>query len=718
MNRCVLWLCALHLLTGGCGKPPPPPPPPPRPVARPVPVKRKLVIPPAEEDVPPPECAKRDQALAKQFEAHLDAFSNFGLELSPDGKTLLFLSNRGGGSFQLYVAPTNNPRAAPVVIAMGKDGVIDAGFTPDGKYVVFTRDRNRDENAQIFRATLDGRELVPLTLDPARVHYQPRVSPDGKTLYYFRGSHKSRVTELVAQPVGGGDGETVKKLKGLYVLSDLSADGAQALVYTFTSLSESRMGVVDLKSGKLRKLAPSRGTTAHANRALFSADGKLAYVITDEGGERSGVHLIQTDSGEVKSFYYEQQAEVSDLAISHPANLLAVELNMGSHTTVKLLEAGSLKEQARLRLPLGTIHLGRFTVDGRGLVLTVSTADSPTDTVLVDTRSGRMRPLRRDPRPTLRRLPKIKVETLQVPTFDKLEVPINLYLPRRIPRGKKLPVIVSVHGGPASVSSIRYNPLVGFWVGRGFAVVEPNVRGSTGFGKPYEMADNGPKRMDAIRDLEHVNRWIRQQPWADVDRMVVTGGSYGGYMTYMALGHQPTLWRAGVGMVGVVNLPTLIRITSGTMRQILEGEFGRLPGDRAFLRKVSPIRVVDRIVRPVFVYQGLHDPRVPRSEQDQLVRALRRRKIPVEYMIAADEGHSLSQKQNKLQFAGRTTRFLEQQLDLEGPTPQCKALAMPASAPALAPGKAPEKAPPAKTPAKAPAKAPGAKAPAAKLPAK
>jgi dipeptidyl aminopeptidase/acylaminoacyl peptidase len=671
-------------------------------------------VPKAEEDIPAPECAERDKALATKFEPYADAFSNYGIEISPDGKTLLFLSNRGGGSVQLYVAAARNPRAKPTVIAQAKDRVGAARFTPDGKHILFTRDKDHDENFQIYRATVDGGEVVPLTTKPERIHHLPRVTPDGKTLIYFRGSHRSRYTTLVSQPLEGGEAKKIKRLKGLYFLSDLSPDGSRALVFTLTSLSESKLGIVDLKSGKIRKLAPSKGSQAHANRAVFDADGKTIYVVTDEGGERAGVHIIDAKDGEVKSFYYEPKSEVSDLEICHKANLVAAEVNMGSHQSVRLLEGGTLKEKVKVRLPLGGVHLGRFTADCRGLVVTVSTPDRPTDAFLVDTRYGRVRPLRRDFRKGLRRLTRIKASSQTIPSFDKKELPFNLYLPRRLPRRKKLPVIVSVHGGPAAVSSIRWNPMVGFWISLGFAVVEPNVRGSTGFGKAYEMADNGGKRMDAVKDLAELNRWIRQQRWADPDRIVVYGGSYGGYMTYMALGHQPDLWRAGVGLVGVVNLASLIRTTSGTLRQMAQGEFGSLKKDRELLRQLSPISVIDKIEDPVFVYQGANDPRVPRSEQDQLVNTLRKRGVAVEYMLVGDEGHSMSHRPTKLQFAGRSVRFLEQHLELPGPSDECKSTikdkgaggaATPADAPA-------EKAAPAKK-APVPAKkaAPAKKAP-------
>ncbi len=250
---------------------------------------------------------------------------------------------------------------------------------------------------------------------------------------------------------------------------------------------------------------------------------------------------------------------------------------------------------------------------------------------------------------------------------------MNLYLPKKLARGKKLPVVVEIHGGPASSSVVRWNPQVGMLVARGFAVIQPNVRGSTGFGKQYEKADNGTKRMDAVKDLLAVNEWTRRQSWADPERIVAMGGSYGGYMTYMALGHQPEKWRAGVAMVGVVNLVTFLGTTTGAIRLAFREEFGELPKDEPFLKEVSPLTAVAKIKVPVFVYQGANDPRVPRSEQDQMVTALREAKIPVEYMVADDEGHSLSQRPNKLAFVSRSLRFLEQHLGLPGLPAGCPA---------------------------------------------
>ncbi len=188
------------------------------------------------------------------------------------------------------------------------------------------------------------------------------------------------------------------------------------------------------------------------------------------------------------------------------------------------------------------------------------------------------------------------------------------------------------------------------------------MRGSGGFGRAFEAADNGPKRLDAFRDVETTARWVAAQPWADPDRLVVYGGSYGGYTVLMALEKWPEIWRAGVDLVGVANMTTFLQSTSGIIREIFKVEFGDLEKDAAFLKTISPIEQIDKIVDPLFVYAGANDPRVPRTESDQVVRALRARGVPVEYMVAENEGHSLDRRENAIEFFSRVGVFLEKQL--------------------------------------------------------
>jgi dipeptidyl aminopeptidase/acylaminoacyl peptidase len=226
----------------------------------------------------------------------------------------------------------------------------------------------------------------------------------------------------------------------------------------------------------------------------------------------------------------------------------------------------------------------------------------------------------------------------------------------------KHPVIVSYHGGPAGTSVIAWRPLGAYFVSLGYVVVEPNVRGSSGFGRAFEEADNGAKRLDAFKDVETSARWAASQPWADKDRLVALGSSYGGYVVLNALARWPDIWRAGVDLVGIVNLDSFMRSTSGTIRETFLVEFGDPDKDAALFTEISPITDVDDIVDPTFVYAGANDPRVPRTESDQIVVALRKRGIATEYLVADNEGHSLARRENQLAVYARVARFLETHL--------------------------------------------------------
>jgi dipeptidyl aminopeptidase/acylaminoacyl peptidase len=221
-----------------------------------------------------------------------------------------------------------------------------------------------------------------------------------------------------------------------------------------------------------------------------------------------------------------------------------------------------------------------------------------------------------------------------------------------------------VHGGPSGAAKLAWSPTLAFWTAMGFAVIAPNIRGSTGFGIDYEDADNRELRGDALHDIDTINQWARAQPWCDPNRLVIGGISYGGYMTLLALTHQPTLWHAGIDGSGMSNLKTMEQLEDQTTRAFDDTEFGALGKDDALLATWSPITAVDRLIAPVFVYQGVHDPITPQHEADQIVAALRSRHIPVEYMLIANEGHGVTRRENLIAYLARSYRFLADHLAL------------------------------------------------------
>jgi dipeptidyl aminopeptidase/acylaminoacyl peptidase len=648
----------------GTTAPPPPVVDTPDAAATPAPVPvSDAPVPPANPTELTDAQKKKDDATKQKITPFVDAFANVDPQLTKDGKHVLFRSNRDG-LWQAYLGEVAKPSAAPKKLTSGTERVSYAHLTRDGKYVVYTSDEGADENFRIFRVNIDGTNVTTLT-PGAKMHRDPPLLPrlePGQMVYSAREASESK-THVFTQQIAGGDPKEVyvDPMPGFVV--DVSPDGSVALFLRIKSSTEKELLRIDLDSKQAKRLYPQSDRKQVAiNGAAFSPDAKRAYIATDDGGD--GSYIVSVEASGILAGRYKEEspatAEIKDIQVSPKGDRIAVTVDAGNATTAKIFD-GALKPIATVKSPLGTVETGDFGEDGKSFAMRLSAPGKPSDIYEVNAESGAMKPLRADVRVGFAKLPSIDVFQANVNTFDAFKVPINFYLPKN---RTKLPVIVVVHGGPASSSRVEYSSSILWFVSQGYAVVEPNIRGSSGFGRSYEMADNKDKRGDALKDLEAVNTWTRAQPWCDDDRIVVLGGSYGGYMTLMALTRQPTLWRAGVDLVGPSNLVSLMKTTAGFIRVVLGQEFGDVETEKDLLAQWSPIKDVAAIQSPLFVYQGANDPRVPRAEADTIVNALRDRKIAVEYMIAANEGHSIDRREVRVEYLSRVTRFLDEQMNL------------------------------------------------------
>jgi len=605
--------------------------------------------------------ADRVAELATKATPLVDAFVNSNGLFTRDGKQVLITSNRDGLP-QLYVADAARSDSPARRLVESRERVRLDTTTPDGKAAILGSDHGADEKWSIWRVNVDGSRAVELT-PGERMQRDGAHVPDlaGETVYYSaRRMNEASSAVYAASAVEPGHERELYRDSKPGFLTDVSRDGKQGLFVQFPSNSENYVLVLDLASGAARTLYPASGkVTIFATQ--FSPDGRTIYVATDGGGEQVWLLALDAESGKEKARYVERHpavATISSIAVAKSGGALALSIDAGNHAEIRLLEARTLKPRAKVSMPLGDGFVSGFSEDGKRFIALWSTPRSPTDAWAVDAKTGKVTALRKEPRPSLTEVPAIETTVTVIKARDGLTLPINVYLPKN--RAGKLPVIVSYHGGPAGSSRIRWSALSAFFIEQGYAWVEPNVRGSGGFGRAFEEADNGKGRLKAFEDIELTGYWAASQPWADPSRVVVFGGSYGGYTVLVGLTRMPSLWRAGVDLFGVANLKTFMATTSGLIREIFLLEFGDPDKDGPFLDSISPLKDVDKIVAPLFVYAGANDPRVPRSESDLIVRALRERHVPVEYMLADNEGHSLSRKENMIQFIARSARFLEQ----------------------------------------------------------
>jgi dipeptidyl aminopeptidase/acylaminoacyl peptidase len=401
------------------------------------------------------------------------------------------------------------------------------------------------------------------------------------------------------------------------------------------------------------------GPKVRIDSAAYDAEGKRAFAAVQGDGVPSRLYALGRHGAEVA--HYDETivptASIGDLAVAPTGDRVALLIDAGHHSEIRLLDAKKLTLLKKVDMPLGAAGISNFRADGKQLGVTISTPNAPGDVFALDVESGTTRKLRTEARKGLDAAP-IAASITSLQSFDGLVVPVNVYAPVLAGAGKH-PVAVMVHGGPSSSAHISFAPSVRFFVTHGFVVVEPNIRGSTGFGRAYMMADDKEKRGDALKDLEAVNRWARAQAFCDPTKMVVMGGSYGGYMTLLALTRQPDLWSAGIDVSGMSDLRTMELHEDQTIRDFDDTEFGKIGRDDAVLAEWSPLKDVDKIVAPLFVYQGSNDPITPQAEADQMVAALRRRHMPVEYMLLTNEGHGVVRRENRIEYITRAFRFLE-----------------------------------------------------------
>jgi dipeptidyl aminopeptidase/acylaminoacyl peptidase len=619
----------------------------------------------AAPDVPSGADAARDAELKEQATAIQNSFSNSSAALLPGGKKVVFVSDRDGRP-QLYLGDVSKPSARPERLFTMPEGASDPVVTPDGRSVLFRSIASGSGRLSLFRAGLDGHQVVELTPEGPMIPdapFAPRGASPAIAVYSAKRPRDWR-TSLFLQELAPGEAPRlvyVSELAGSAV--DVSSDGKWALLVQHPSAASTTLVLVDLTSGAARTIYSGAGHQASIKAAAFTADGKRALVADGDGGERLVLVAIDIATGKELARRVEDRPAVDVGLVCAPrGDRGALLLTSGDHTEIQLLDTTTLARTRDVAVPvgIGTLRAGAFSDDGKRLSVTFSTFANPSDIFWADVDAGKLTPLREDIRPGLSGLARVDVSITDVRSFDGTRIPVNLYLPAAGAKGarKPAPVLVMFHRGPADAAATRWDGMRRFYAAQGYAIVEPNIRGSSGFGRAYELADDGRRRVDALKDAEVVARWTAVQPWADKDRMVAFGVDYGGYVALMELTRKPSLFRAGVSVIGTPSLRAQIESRLGRLSPRFAAEFGDLSKDGEFLDSISPLRDVNAIETPLFVYAVAADPQVPRSGTDQIVRALRERRIPVEYMVVSDEGHSFLRPGNHAEILARSARFL------------------------------------------------------------
>lgn len=538
---------------------------------------------------------------------------------------------------------------------------------------VFGKDVGGNEFWQLHWFDLATRETTLLTDGKAR-NQGPLFSRDGKRFAWSSTARNGKDTDIWVMDFATRKPRVLVTQGGQWNAMDFSPDGKRLLVMKYVSAAESYPGVVDMASGQL-EMFPVDGGKAAFKGFKFAPDGQAVYFISDEpvkGQPQEFATLRYHDprSGTFEVLTASTPWDVADLEIADDGRHLAYTTNEDGIYKLHVLALPSHREVTLPALPVGVVVNVGFSPDSRRLAVTMNSATSPSDVYVVDLAGAKLARWTRSEVGGLDAAKFVAPTLVHYPTFDAVDgkprmIPAFYYRPANVPAGRKLPVVINIHGGPEGQSLPLFNPTAQFLANEmGVAMLLPNVRGSDGYGKTYLSLDNAAKREDSVKDIGALLDWIATQPELDPSRVGVYGGSYGGYMVLSSLMHYSDRIKAGVDIVGISHFGTFLKNTESYRRDLRRAEYGdeRDPAMAKVFDAISPLNHADRIASKLFVAQGRNDPRVPYTEAEQIVNAVRGNGQPVWYLLYDDEGHGFKKKANVDYFTAATMLFWQQSL--------------------------------------------------------
>jgi len=597
--------------------------------------------------------------------ARYTEFRTAGLRSWHPTKREMLIGTRFGDTFQIH--HVRQPGGARYQLTFFTDRTTGGSFQPTtGDYFVFNKDVGGGEWFQKFRYDLATGEVTLLTDGKSR-NTGGSWSNSG-TLYAYQSTRRTgrdndvwvmnpaepKSDRLVLEVQGGGWGA-----------ADWSPGDKQLVVFEYISVNESYIYLVDVATGEKKLVTPKGGAEKVSyGGAAFSKDGKGLYVTTDKESEFQRLAYIDLATGAHTYLTSHIKWDVDEFELADDGKTLAFITNEDGLSVLHLLDTATRKEKPAPTLPAGSIFGIEWHKNSRDLAFHVNSARTATDVYSVDVTAGQVDRWTYSETGGLNTEQLSEAELIRWKSFDGLGISGFLYKPPARFTGKR-PVMISIHGGPEGQARPGFLGRNNFYLNElGVAIIYPNVRGSTGYGKTFVTLDNGMKRMDSVKDIGALLEWIQTRPDLDAERIMVIGGSYGGFMTLAVATNYNDKIRCSLDIVGISNLVTFLQNTESYRRDLRRAEYGdeRNPEMRAYLEKTAPFNNAQNITKPLFVVQGANDPRVPRTESEQMVATVRQNGSPVWWLMAMDEGHGFAKKKNQdFQFYS-TVLFMQEHL--------------------------------------------------------
>jgi dipeptidyl aminopeptidase/acylaminoacyl peptidase len=622
-------------------------------------------IPSFAADAPPPDALETSVARMARIG------SASGGVYSPDGTQIAFITALSGVP-QVWVIPAAG--GYPRQVTASDDPVGGVGWSRDGDWLAVSILPGGGLNSQIHLVRPDGTGMERITAGGGSNNNLGGFDDDG-LLLYASNERDPAASDGWLYDLSDRSKRLAMRNEGVGALTDVTADGRYALGAATPERGRTESVLVDLREGTQRVLSNHGGPGQESAR--FSRDGRTIWFTSNRGSDRSGLARASFEDGKVGDFEWIARRDDAELSarFDRAGRRALLNWNVAGRSELELLDVASGKREALSPPPSEVASVEEFSPDDRFVLFSVNGATAPNDLWRYEIATREWTRLTFSPHPgvDLSAMVRPRLETYKA--HDGLGLSGWLYLPPGFEAPG--PVVLSFHGGPEGQERPVFRADYQALLSRGIAVFAPNIRGSSGFGKRFVNLDNGALRVDANRDIRSTAEHLVAAGIADRKRIGITGGSYGGYAVMVGLTEFPDLFAAGANLFGMVNFETFFKHTQPWMAKVSASEYGDPVTDAKLLRDLSPIHKIDRIRAPTLVLHGANDTNVPVIEAEQIVEELRRREVPVAYVLFPDEGHGWRKTANRIRSTVEIVKFFEQYLVGDAAAPPAAAASAP-----------------------------------------
>ncbi len=583
---------------------------------------------------------------------------------SPDGKEILFTTNMSGRS---NLWKMSSAGGWPIQLVQSDERQYNGTWSPDGKWIVFQQDTGGNELWDIFAVPSDGGEVVNLTHTPDIREQSPRWSPDGKTIAVDYKPKEATVYDLALLDWAT---RQIRKLtheetpNHSWESVAWSPDGRTLYANrSDAGHTDADIYAVDVASGKTTNLTPHQGNVLNFAASL-SPDGKTLLIMSDEKGGYQNVALLEVATTK-KTWVTDTKWEANAGDFSPDGHFFSYTLNADGLTDVYLVEVASMRPE-KIHAGVGVnglpAHPNSFSPSGERLLLSHESSTQPGDFWVYDLASRSTSQLTHTAVASLSATPMPESQIVHYKSFDGKTISALMWVPFNLKRDGTNAVLVLPHGGPTGQVQDYWSPRIAALVSRGYICVAPNVRGSTGYGIDFQRANYQDLGGGDLQDEVYATKFLQATGYVDAKKIGITGGSYGGFMTLMAIGKTPDIWAASVELFGIINWMTMLQHSDPELQQYERSLLGDPVQDKKVYEMTSPLAYIHNVKAPLLVLQGDNDPRVPKEEAVQVVDLLKKDGKVVDAHYYPNEGHGFGKRENQIDAIRRTIAWFDKYL--------------------------------------------------------